>query len=413
MREALQQQLRYSKELSEKMKGDSSESEDEAVADEDPESLIASAAMAAENLIDEIQTAENPWMRSTLKKVRENQKESGSSGTTESPILATSEGLKSSTDSKKQDAKKTVPNEIMTRSKKKLQKNVEEKETKLLQRKSPSNNDKSMNIASMDIDEIFDKVENRESVEKTKIIRPEIQEIAVKTSEKKRKNSPKKSQESEEKTEKMRPEPMLDPEKYLKAPAKQLFSAPSDLVETMEESIEEENGAGELENSQANLIAEAFADDDVLAEFAAEKSAIEERNRPKPVDLTLPGWGDWVGPGVRERKRKKKRFLTPAKKRKDQLLPGVILSEAENPAIRKLQVKEVPYPFTSVEEFEASMRHPIGREWNPPSAHSALCQPTIVTKMGAIIKPIDKKLVFRKGKTKEDAFGSGNETDSD
>jgi len=98
-----------------------------------------------------------------------------------------------------------------------------------------------------------------------------------------------------------------------------------------------------------------------------------------------------------------------AKERKDRLLPGVILSEAENPAIRKFQVKEVPYPFTSVEEFEASMRHPIGREWNPPSAHAAFCQPAVVTKMGSVIKPMNKNLVFKKKKSK----GIGDETDSD
>jgi len=106
---------------------------------------------------------------------------------------------------------------------------------------------------------------------------------------------------------------MLDPEKFLRAPAKPLFSASSEVIEAMDEGIEKDA------NSQANLIAEAFADDDVIAEFAAEKSAIAERDRPKPVDLTLPGWGAWTGPGVDETKRKqKKKFWFPRNRRKNE-----------------------------------------------------------------------------------------------
>ena len=36
-------------------------------------------------------------------------------------------------------------------------------------------------------------------------------------------------------------------------------------------------------------IAEAFAQDDVVDEFVAEKKAMEERDKPKDIDLTLPG----------------------------------------------------------------------------------------------------------------------------
>ena len=36
-------------------------------------------------------------------------------------------------------------------------------------------------------------------------------------------------------------------------------------------------------------IAEAFAQDDVVDEFVAEKKTMEERDKPKDIDLTLPG----------------------------------------------------------------------------------------------------------------------------
>lgn len=54
-------------------------------------------------------------------------------------------------------------------------------------------------------------------------------------------------------------------------------------------------GREDAEAERRLTIAEAFADDDVLAEFREEKRALEEEEQPKSVDLTLPGWGDWAG----------------------------------------------------------------------------------------------------------------------
>lgn len=51
----------------------------------------------------------------------------------------------------------------------------------------------------------------------------------------------------------------------------------------------------EAEARRRLTIAEAFADDDVLAEFREEKRALEDEEQPKSVDLTLPGWGEWAG----------------------------------------------------------------------------------------------------------------------
>ena len=51
---------------------------------------------------------------------------------------------------------------------------------------------------------------------------------------------------------------------------------------------EEENNMEE-EQSQKELIAEAFADDDVVESFRAEKEALVAASKPKNIDLTLPG----------------------------------------------------------------------------------------------------------------------------
>ena len=54
-------------------------------------------------------------------------------------------------------------------------------------------------------------------------------------------------------------------------------------------------------------IAQAFADDDVIEEFQRDKEMDVDRNKPKDIDLTLPGWGDWGGAGIQVSKRKKRR----------------------------------------------------------------------------------------------------------
>ena len=52
---------------------------------------------------------------------------------------------------------------------------------------------------------------------------------------------------------------------------------------------------------------QAFAADDVVADFSSEKDAMKQRDKPKDIDLTLPGWGDWGGGGLKVSKRKRKR----------------------------------------------------------------------------------------------------------
>lgn len=63
-----------------------------------------------------------------------------------------------------------------------------------------------------------------------------------------------------------------------------------------------------------------------------------------------------------------------------------------------MQVNELPYPFTQVKDFEASIRAPIGTTWLPETAHQQLIAPPVVTKLGAVIEPMDEgELLEREG----------------
>lgn len=108
------------------------------------------------------------------------------------------------------------------------------------------------------------------------------------------------------------------------------------------------------------MVARAFAGEDVVGEFEREKEEIAEGDDDKVIDNTLPGWGSWVGDGVsnREKKRHEGRFLTKVKgikkkDRKDAKLEKVIINEKRIKKVRKTHCGDITssisplLPFTS------------------------------------------------------------------
>ena len=93
----------------------------------------------------------------------------------------------------------------------------------------------------------------------------------------------------------------VDPKKFFTVEKTLLRSKAPDLVTN-----DSEEGIIEQEE-QRMTIAQAFASDDVIEEFRQEKKSTEERDKPKDIDLTLPGWGSWAGAGLVPSKRKKNR----------------------------------------------------------------------------------------------------------
>ncbi|XP_010079424.1 PREDICTED: U3 small nucleolar RNA-associated protein 14 homolog A-like, partial [Pterocles gutturalis] len=136
--------------------------------------------------------------------------------------------------------------------------------------------------------------------------------------------------------------------------------------------VEEEEGGID----QRGAITEAFAGDDVVADFRREKRKAEQDAKP----LVLPGWGEWGGTGLKPSAKKIKRFLLkppPAPPRKDQHLPHVILSERRNIYAAAHQVSELPFPFERHEQFEQSIRMPVGTTWNTQRAFQKLTAPRV------------------------------------
>lgn len=52
------------------------------------------------------------------------------------------------------------------------------------------------------------------------------------------------------------------------------------------------------------------------------------------------------------------------------------------------QVSELPFPFERHQQFEQSMRTPVGPTWNTQRAFQKLTAPRVITRTGHIIQPI-------------------------
>jgi U3 small nucleolar RNA-associated protein 14 len=75
-------------------------------------------------------------------------------------------------------------------------------------------------------------------------------------------------------------------------------------------------------------------------------------------------------------------------KRKDGSLDHVVINEQRDKGFTKYTVKDLPYPYHSVKEFEMVQAIPLGAEWNTACTHKRLIQPATVKKSGQLILPI-------------------------
>lgn len=143
---------------------------------------------------------------------------------------------------------------------------------------------------------------------------------------------------------------------------------------------------------QQDLIKEAFAGDDVVNEFEAEKQQMAEDEGDKEMDMTLPGWGSWAGSDEPQKPRKKFvrkiQGVVQKDKRKDKNLKNVIINETVNKHNLKYQSSSVPYPYESKEQYERALRMPIGEEWSSRATHQKAIVPRVVVKQGMVVDPL-------------------------
>ncbi|XP_055336059.1 U3 small nucleolar RNA-associated protein 14 homolog A-like [Paramacrobiotus metropolitanus] len=189
-------------------------------------------------------------------------------------------------------------------------------------------------------------------------------------------------------------------------PSKLLLASNAKVRKTVIPMAEDEEvDEVELEenDAQRDIIAEAFADDDVVADFSKKKKELEDTEKAKDIDLTLPGWGEWTGAGTKGiDPAKRKRFTIKAPRgppRKDRFLQNVMISEKHDEKLVPHQVKELPFPFRTVEQFHGAIRMPVGKMWNTEAAFDEMTKPKFTTKMGGFIKPMPVHVASKKRKS--------------
>ncbi|RDX46820.1 Utp14-domain-containing protein [Lentinus brumalis] len=153
--------------------------------------------------------------------------------------------------------------------------------------------------------------------------------------------------------------------------------------------------AGVKAFEQRDLVALAFAGDNVVQDFAEAKRREMAEDAPKEIDTTLPGWGSWGGAGAKKAPPKphliKKVAGVDPTSRADYKKAHVIISEKRDKKAAKYLVKDLPYPYTSRAQFERSMEVPVGTEWNTRLGFQRATLPKVVTKMGQLITPLEKQ----------------------
>ncbi|KAF8195123.1 Utp14-domain-containing protein [Pholiota molesta] len=148
---------------------------------------------------------------------------------------------------------------------------------------------------------------------------------------------------------------------------------------------------------QRDLVALAFAGDNVVQSFEDAKQREIMADAPREVDTTIPGWGSWGGSGVRKAPPKPSRIKKIAgidpTTRADYNKKNIIISEKRDKKAGKYLVKDLPYPYTSKAQFERAMERPLGVEWNTRVAFQRGTLPKVVKKPGVIIDPLEKHTI--------------------
>ncbi|KAL2822865.1 Utp14 protein-domain-containing protein [Aspergillus granulosus] len=147
-----------------------------------------------------------------------------------------------------------------------------------------------------------------------------------------------------------------------------------------------------------DLVKRAFAGDEVVQAFEQEKLDTIKEEGDQVIDETLPGWGSWTGDGVSKKQKKhQKRVLTKVEgvkpeQRKDAKLSRVIINEKRIKKNNKYLATQLPHQYETKQQYERSLRVPIGPEWSTKETFSASTKPRVLIKQG-VIKPMEKPMV--------------------
>ncbi|XP_037816007.1 U3 small nucleolar RNA-associated protein 14 homolog A [Lucilia sericata] len=191
----------------------------------------------------------------------------------------------------------------------------------------------------------------------------------------------------------------IDPTKLAAVKLKQHGSGYGNINETLDDVAMDEEDELDADAEQQMTIAQAFEDDDIVADFSKDKTKDSEV-KDAEIQLSMPGWGSWAGAGISKEQMEKrnKRLLlklAPKEKRRDENKDGVYINEEASKQLRQHLVSDIPFPFTSLKDYEASIRAPLGRNFVTETAFRLLTRPSVITQKGKIIEPMDESELLK------------------
>ncbi|KAL3463429.1 Utp14 protein-domain-containing protein [Aspergillus heterothallicus] len=185
--------------------------------------------------------------------------------------------------------------------------------------------------------------------------------------------------------------------KKTSAPSKAKTSTPL-LRESQAKSNSDDEDKVPVLLKNHDLVKRAFAGDEVVQAFEQEKLDTIKDEGDQVIDETLPGWGNWTGDGVsKKQKKRQKRVLTTIEgvkpeQRKDAKLSRVIINEKRIKKNNKYLATQLPHIYETKQQYERSLRVPIGPEWSTKETFSTSTKPRVLIKQG-VIKPMEKPMV--------------------
>lgn len=183
------------------------------------------------------------------------------------------------------------------------------------------------------------------------------------------------------------------------------YTAPGDQDDDNDNAEDAEtNPMVSKKDEQALFHQRAFAGDDVAVDFEAEKALQMEDEDDKVTSTHLPGWGTWTGEGLSKATRKQNKRIAHnplhkhvvegvrAANRKDARLQNVVISEAQQRKSKKYLASQLPHQFEKRDQYERSLRIPVGPEWTTKETFQRNTRPRVVVKQGVVL-PMEKPLL--------------------
>ncbi|ALC44717.1 CG12301 [Drosophila busckii] len=187
---------------------------------------------------------------------------------------------------------------------------------------------------------------------------------------------------------------IIDPNKVTTITWKQSMRSTDALNDALGEDEDVELADVDAAAEHQLTISQAFEDDDIVADFNKDKSKDSEVKN-SDLQLAMPGWGSWAGAGMSEEliHRRNQRLLlklAAPEQRRDDNKDNLYINETTSKQARAHMVSSIPFPFKSLADYEASIRAPIGRNFVPETAFRMLTRPSVITRKGQVIEPMDE-----------------------